>query len=508
MKNLLLWGVAAVCMLASACSKESVDENRLPPSVNTQRLYVEDETTAQEAKSESRAGFDGNGYRIVWSESDEVMVNGAVYPLQKGPDGSWYVEVASAEKYVAYYPASAYAERDGKVYMQLPSNLTFTAGTFDPKAFCARAEAVAGGKLQFKYLCSLVKFTVQGVDATSAVRIFGNNEEIIAGYCEVVQDTDGEYILEPLAEFDGTAQTGLTSQSYIASQLTNEGTAYYYVIPPTVFSKGISLEVQLTDKSMQTKAKSSSVTLARADILAMPAFRFEEVSAVIPVYYSADNLNWKLWKYTDENMPETLPYPETENHRLYFKDNVQAAAKGLTLAHFQSLHDTFMKNGDANGNNYETVKAVKPIGFDFSRATYESETLPTNIFTRYGDADKKYNTDLRYISLPKNIKVIASGSFIGDLVLHTVILPETVEQIGASAFEVARGLHAMGDDPDPATQGIFCYAMTPPSFGKDAFNWNSLIFHVPEVSLEAYNEVWATDPLGARLSRAKLVGDL
>lgn len=167
-----------------------------------------------------------------------------------------------------------------------------------------------------------------------------------------------------------------------------------------------------------------------------------------------------------------------------------------------------MKNGDANGNNFETVKAVEPIGFDFSRATYESETLPTNIFTRYGDADKKYNTDLRYISLPKNIKVIAPGSFIGDLVLHTVILPETVAEIGTSAFEVARGLHTTGDDPDPATQGIFCDAMTPPSYGKDAFNWNSLIFHVPAVSLEAYNEIWTTDPLGARLSRATLVGDL
>lgn len=519
MKNLLLGGVAAACLLSTACSKESVEEKPLPPSNTTERLYVEDETTAQEAKSESRAGFDGNGYHIAWSAGDEVMVNGAVYPLQKGADGSWYVEVASAEKYVAYYPALAYAERDGKVYMQLPRDLTFTPGSFDPKGFCARAEAVAGGKLQFKYLCSLVRFTVQGIDQTAIVSFGGSvaNKEILAGYCEVVQDTDGEYMLRPVAEFDGVSQTGLTSQGYSVTQLTNEGTDYYFAIPPTDFSAGFMFGIKLADNTTMIKTKASAVNLKRADILEMPAFRFETTSRAAYVFYSLDGLNYKPWG-NNNSVPDPIPYPASGI--LSLKDNPSISATvGLFPQHLKSLADSFRSSDAAT---------AKPIEFDLSRASlYGTTTFPSDVFCGLywdGVVDAgKMDQAVKRIAFPKNMTRIADmsltlptayagilkdrvGAFCGYNALEQIELPEGIVYIGTGAFS-STGLKSVtipGNDGaltigkyafwnSGAITEVRCERTTPPTLVLDGSHTpfygsgkNGIVFRVPAASLAAY----------------------
>lgn len=510
MKNLLLWNVAAVCLLASACSKESVEENRLPPSGKTERLYVEDETTAQEAAAESRAGFDGNGYHIAWSTGDEVMVNGAVYPLQKSADGSWYVEVALAEKYVAYYPASAYAERDGKVYMTLPQDLTFTPGSFDPKGFCARAEAARGGKLQFKYLCALIKFTVQGIDEVKIAGIMGKNNEILAGECEVVQDTDGAYILK-------AANTTASYQRYFvgSGQLTNEGTDYYFAIPPTTFSQGFDFSIMLADNSFRIKTKSAAVTVGRGDILAMPAFRYEPLSNSGLVYYSLDGLNYKPWD-TSGAAPAPIAYPA--GGVLYFKDNPTPSVftVGLYKAHLQYLADTFRSSDAAT---------AKPIEFDFGQAT--RETFPSDVFCGlYWDGavdPNKMDRALKRIVFPKNMTRIADmsltpptayatmlkdkmGAFCGCSALERIELPEGIVYIGTGAF-TATGLKSVtipGRDgaltiekyafwSSRAITEVRCERTTPPTLVLDGlktpFNGAGtagIVFRVPAASLAAY----------------------
>uniref|UniRef100_UPI003AF0C62E leucine-rich repeat protein n=1 Tax=Alistipes sp. TaxID=1872444 RepID=UPI003AF0C62E len=275
---------------------------------------------------------------------------------------------------------------------------------------------------------------------------------------------------------------------------------------PTTFSKGFTVNVTLSDGRVMTLRGGVGQTARRGRILAMPALQFEDDS-FSPVLYSTDNTFWLPWRYAaDGTTPSTLSYPNTADRMLYFKNNPTAKTPGLTLAHLQSLHDTFMKNGNSGDNLSAT--AVSPIGFDLSATTYESTTLPQNIFTRYGEATARFSTDLRYVSLPQNIAVIPSNAFYGNQVIRTIVLPASVREIGTYAFDMSRGFSNTADGGVPASQGIFCYATTPPTLGAGVFSYTNPTFHVPAASLAAYQEVWTNNVSSAQTNRATLVGDL
>lgn len=484
-----------------------------------ERLYLSDEATEAEAAADpqSRAHF-AVGYKIAWEVGDEVALNDnkVRYPVLQDEAGSWYVELPSAESYTVYYPAASKKFIGSVDNFELGSTQTYYPGTFDKDRFAARAVAKRGEKLTFMYMCSMVKVTLRGTasEQVTSIRIDGLAKENLSPGGDIVEDAAGVAYITKFSD----ASYATLSKSYItlnadpAVALTPEGVDFYLTLIPATFPHGFTVTVTLADGREMKRRGGIGQTAARGRILTLPPLQFEETlpDRVSPVLYSMDNQNWLSWKYEADGVtPATLAYPKTAENRLYFKDNdAVAGTKGLTSAHFRSLHDTFMTDGQINGNGFATQVAVNPIGFDMSQATYESDILPGNIFTRYGDPDNQYNINMRYISLPLNIREVAERALCWNLVLHTVILPSSVEKIGALAFEVSRGLHSTGDSPDPDTQGVFCHATTPPSFGSNAFNWNNGNFHVPTASLSAYQAVWSADPLGAKLSRMILIGDL
>lgn len=515
-KYMLLWSTAALALLSSACTKDEAAEPEPKQPVATERLYLSDEATEAKADPQSRAHF-ADGYKIAWEEGDEVAItdNQTRYPVLQDEAGRWYVELPTADSYTVYYPAASKKVISSGDIFELGSEQTYREGSFDKACFAARAVAKKGEMLTFKYMCSMLKLTLTGSasEAVASIRIDGLADEVLSPGGEIAEDETGAaYITKFTSNYASLSKSYVVLNADPAVALTSEGVDFYMTMIPAKFNHGFTITVTLADGRVMKRVGGIGQSANRGKMLVMPALRFEEtpVDNVSPVLYSMDNRNWLSWRYeANGTTPVTLAYPQNANNRLYFKDNEAASGtKGLTLAHFQSLHDTFMTDGMVNGNSYTTVVAVNPIGFDFSQATYESDILPSNIFTRNGEAANQYNINMRYISLPKNIREIADNALCWNLVLHTVILPQSVEKIGALVFEVSRGLHSTGDSPDPETQGVFCYATTPPSFGANAFNWNNGNFHIPAASLSAYEAVWASDPLGARLARMTLVGDL
>lgn len=509
-----------MCLAGSACTGSDTEEVPVPQEpIATERLYVSDEMTERESDPASRAVF-ADGYKIVWEAGDQVAINkGDAYPVQQDENGRWYVDLPAAENYTVYYPAELCGMEDNGMFgSRIPATQTYRAGSFDPASLPACAVAKKGEKLVFKYMGSLVKFTLKGAPTDRVSRIALTTTEdglerfVHLGVIET--DADGIPCLVPMSGTFVNYTSNSADLTVDNVPLSEEGVDFYLSIFATTFSKGFHVTVTLADGREMRKKGGVGQTAARGRILAMPALRFEETDPASPVYYSTDNLNWRAWKYdTDGVTPTTLAYPETTDHMLYFKDNPACAAPGLKLAHMQSLHDTFMVNGISTDNG--SVKAVNPIGFDFSRTTYESTTFPPyGVMTRWADAASRYNINLRYISLPKNITVLEGAAFYADMVLRKVILPEGLKEIGGSAFCLARGFQNPvdnADNPNFMTEnGIYCYATTPPeTIGNYAFQYtNPQGFHVPKASLSAYETVWAQFASSARTDRAPLVGDL
>lgn len=513
-KYMLLWSAAALVLLSSACTEDEAADPEPQQPVATERLYLSDEATEAKADPQSRAHF-ADGYKIAWEEGDEVAItdNETRYPVLQDETGRWYVELPTADSYTVYYPAASKKIIYGGDIFELGSVQTYREGSFDKARFAARAVAQKGEMLTFKYMCSMLKLTLTGSasEAVASIRIDGLADEVLSPGGEIAEDETGTaYITKFTSNYASLSKSYVVLNADPAVALTSEGVDFYMTMIPAKFNHGFTITVTLADGRVMKRVGGTGQSASRGKILAMPALRFEEtpVDNVSPVLYSMDNRNWLSWRYeADGTTPVTLAYPQNANNRLYFKDNDAASgAKGLTLAHFQSLHDTFMKNGIA-GDNVAAV-AVAPIGFDFSNATYESTTLPGGIFTRYAEPANKFSTDLRYLSLPKNISVISDHAFRGDLVLQTLILPESIKQIGTYVFYLARGFQNTADGADTATQGIFCYAATPPSLGSETFNYTYVQFHVPAASLTAYQEVWTANASTAKTARAQLVGDL
>ncbi|WP_418982456.1 hypothetical protein [Alistipes sp.] len=517
MKRFLIWSLAGVCLAGSACTQNDAEELPAPQEpTRTERFYLSDETTERAADPSSRAYF-SDGYKIAWETGDQVAINrGDTYPVQQDADGKWYVDLPAAESYTVYYPAAQY----GGNYLSadflcasLRYEQTFRSGSFDPASLIACAEAKPGGKLVFKYMTSVIKLTLRGTDAERVTGINltteGLGAEYISGMGKVQTDEDGQTSLVTMTGYYLNYHKYYVNLSADSVPLTAGGVDFYMVVFPTTFSQGFQLTVTLADGRTMTRKGGVGQTAARGRILAMPALRFEETDAASPLYYSTDNLNWHAWKYdTDGVTPLALAYPETKEHMLYFKDNAAATNPGLTAAHLKSLYATFLIHGDRYATS--SVVAVQPVGFDLSRTTYESQTLPENVFTRWGEAvDTRVGLDLRYVSLPQNIAVVPAYSFFGNAVLREVVLPATVKEIGEYAFYMTQGFINSTDNPDISSNGIYCHATTPPTLGQSAFSGiKPTPFHVPATSLAAYRTAWDADATNAGTNQTTLVGDL
>ncbi|WP_418982967.1 hypothetical protein [Alistipes sp.] len=429
MKRFLIWSLAGVCLAGSACTQNDAEELPAPQEpTRTEGFYLSDETSERAADPSSRAYF-SDGYKIAWETGDSVSdVQEVHYPVRQDTDGRWFVELPESDSYLVWYPASAYdGYRKVSTSVQVHALLVkvdqnYRAGSFDPAAICASAIAKPGEKLVFKYCCSLVKLTLKGSAAEKVTKIdlstANLGKEIVGSVGAASDNGDGTFDIVRLPGAYASLSTNYVSlTSAEGVPLTDAGVDFYLAVIPITYSQGFQITVTLADGRTMTRKGGVGQTAARGRILAMPALTLPTGS----VYYSTDNTNWSLWENNTDGSPVTLAYPETADHRLYFKNNDSAAKPGLTAAHLSVLKTAFVAGKTA------------PIGFDFSQATYESTTFPADVLSGGSAA----NSSITYVSLPGNITVTedavkngGKGVFFNNQMMEEVVFPASVQLIG------------------------------------------------------------------------------
>ena len=245
MKKLFV-SIAAILALV-ACSKSEEAEVS---------VLVADDLTfkASFEGNDSRVSIseDGDGFKMAWSDDDEIAIYTRVNKTKYAYDPAAQVFTKVSDNagarledyYYSVYPYTAASQKinAGTVSLDMPITQKYAVNSFGkgantmvaicPKPTEASSEPV---ELQFKNVAGYLRLYLYGDNITiKSIELKGNNDEILAGQANVA-------IAEGVApEFSWAAASGKTlllscDEGVKIGSSAAEATAFWFVVPPTVF---------------------------------------------------------------------------------------------------------------------------------------------------------------------------------------------------------------------------------------------------------------------------------
>ena len=263
---------AATVIMAFACTKEIAPESDqnpvadLVPMTFTTVADTEEETLP----SDSKVFYDAQTKTTQWKVGDPVKIvasNGNAYDFsvtevnENGTSAIIKGEVNKSDEesdtFYAVYPASAFKGSDlaaptnetkgARLYIDVPAVQTAVAGTFDPNAFVSIASS-NGNVLEFKNLCSVVKFSFNNASDVKSVRFTMTGNTNLASCANV-------YVSNITSHTWGDAFDGRSASNMITLNAPAGGfkadTDYYFTLREFKQSdekgKGFSFYIEYTD---------------------------------------------------------------------------------------------------------------------------------------------------------------------------------------------------------------------------------------------------------------------
>ena len=292
MKKLSLIFGLALGMLTVACSQDPMgEENNLPVANGTVTLGVtlgEPAEAAEAAEARTALGeFSGSKYLVVWSEGDNVLVNGkasqTVDAAYVGSSEAKFVVEDVTAPYSVLYPANAL---DAEGYLVVPTAQSYTAGSF------ANGSAVMAGysaeeNVALKHLFSFVKLTVaKGVDtgdALASITVTSLSGRALSGSFEVDYKNTA---INPAAG-KGVDNTTVSNIPYV------DGKAVVYLaVPAGEYVNGFEVSIVGADGLVMTKTAytTTGVDLPAGYLLNMPELTYAGEAVADKVITTGDQL--------------------------------------------------------------------------------------------------------------------------------------------------------------------------------------------------------------------------
>ena len=214
--------------------------------------------------------------KVEWIEGDQVAIfdgssnmninTGADEGLRfKAKSSGASVVIAgeadpAAEEYYAIYPyGSGHSLKDGVFTSTIKAQQTVTAGSMAENCAVVVAKAEAGSTtMEFKNVCSLVKFPLE-VAGVKSLTLIGNNNEVIAGQFKLTWN-DGD----PHVTANSKPEVAVTLRDAEGADLVPGD--YYFTILPTEFTKGFSVILGMNDGTQQIVKRGAVPALLRNQI--------------------------------------------------------------------------------------------------------------------------------------------------------------------------------------------------------------------------------------------------
>ena len=349
-----------------------------------------------------------------WTADDRVSIfNKITYNQQykfqgkTGDNAGEYAKVENAEfvtgnaitNVVSVYPyqeSTTISEKE-VISISLPSEQAYAENTFGLGAN-TMISVSSDNVLQYKNVGGYLKISMYGDGSSiSAIQLRGNNGEKLSGKAVIHMPLNGL----PSVEMDKDADSQITikCETPVALHSTVDNCSdFWFVLPPTVFSRGITITVKSKDGSLFTKTTTKEITVSRNTLSKMSAFevKMEGVQSNRVIYYTS----------TDSKIVN--PYSRNAFGAAIISNEYVDGVGVLTF------------NGD--------VTSIGDYAFN-NCSTISSIILPETV-TLIGPKAFMGCTSLINISIPDGVTYIGDYAFYQCSSITTLTIPENVEIIG------------------------------------------------------------------------------
>ena len=441
MKNrIFTFGVMA--LLFAACSINEL-EIATPDAIDAEEFFA----TIEDA---STRVFVDDDLMVLWHADDRVSIfNKYTYNQeyrftgQTGANSGSFTKVPNDDfvtgntlnyVYAVYpYQESSEISNQGVLSIDLPATQFYAENSFGIGAN-TMVSCSQGNELLFKNLCGYIMLKLYGDNvAVKSISIKGNNDEPLAGRATVNASVGNA----PSMAFDASAtkEITLTFETPVTIGTTAEtATSFWLVIPPTSFSKGITLTVKSGKNGEFKKSTTAGLQVNRNTLKRMSALSVDITEK------QPDNEIW----YTSTNGTIVSP-----NNRYGFGatllTNEYLDGKGILT--FDGAISSLGNNAFYNCSSLESIslpQSVTSIKLNaFLRcSSLSSISLPENV-TTIGESAFGSCSSLQSVNIPNKVTSIGDYAFSGCIVLPAMFIPKNVTSIGSGCFSGCSGLSSI-----------------------------------------------------------------
>ena len=300
MKNAIKTILASI-LLMTGCATDA--ELEVATTSQSNKFYASIEAPA------TRTYADEDG-KLLWNANDEITVfQGNAYPRQfqfKGETGNNYGEfeelnppqgiitASPLEANYAIYPydANTTISNNGQISYTIPAVQNYAENSFGLGAntMVAVTKNTTDNFLAFKNLCGYFEFSLYGDIAVKSIEFSGNNGEKLAGAATITATNQDA----PTFIFaDGATET-ITLDCGEGVELGADAanaTKFWFVIPATTYTKGITITITDTDGKKMEKSTSKAITIERSTVQPLNAFLVEtKTPETYLIHYSATQI--------------------------------------------------------------------------------------------------------------------------------------------------------------------------------------------------------------------------
>lgn len=214
-----------------------------------------------------------DGMSVEWIEGDQVAIFDGSNINEDVDEGQRFKALSSgasvilageadpaAQEYYAIYPyGSGHSFANGVFTTQIKAQQTVQAGSMAHDCAVVVGKAEAGSSnMEFKNVCTLVKFPLE-VAGVKSLTLIGNNNEVIAGQFKLTWN-DGD----PQVTDNPKPEVAVTLRDAEGADLVPGD--YYFTILPTEFTKGFSVILGMNDGTQQIVKRGAVPALSRNQI--------------------------------------------------------------------------------------------------------------------------------------------------------------------------------------------------------------------------------------------------
>ena len=417
----------------------------------------------------------GEANEIFWNEDDRLSlfygnssnleyrfdgatgdVQGTISPV----DDFTQSEEPTLDAIYAVYPYDdkVAISSTGSLNITLPSEQRYENESFGRGAnvMVAVSKSLADDNLSFRNVNGYIKLPIWGKYTVKKIHLRGNNDEVLAGDAIVVASYDG--VPQMTLDNDGKKSITLDCGEGVELEYNSKTPTHFWIsLPPVVFTKGFTVEVEDESGNIISKSTTKRVEISRNTIQPMAAFK-----VVTPTPEKPAPANNEIWYTTSDGSQVTL-------RAQCFNASVKSHDKrdDMWVITFNGELTTVGVDGSSTG------------AFEFCN-NLTSISLPSSVTKIHAYTFYECG-NLREISLSDNLQLIGEMSFCCCSQLTEITIPASVTAIDGAVFYGCSSLSVVNS-----------LATTPPVLGDDKVFPNGVTVYVPDSAIGAYlqNKYW------------------